>query len=403
VKTRAWAGIGLFLYVWLMVGFATGTATLLGPARWITGALRDSAWSAWEDRAMIAVIVVYVAASFLLSAAITAYARRSRYRRLRTGIPAVATLCAVLSLWGWSNPAVYATVAGGLSGSPVTAAGAQFVFGPYPDRARLEELKKDGFAGVVSLQHPAVVPFEPQGISAERESARQIGIEFIHAPMLPWVSSNEASLETIRGVARRGTGRYYVHCGLGRDRTNVVKRMLEKMGAATAGGTQPNTTATSFAARLAEGRKFMERGAFREVEKDIWVLPYPNEHELYGLMLAGQVSHVLVLFDPRHSQQEQWAGTLRKVFTDHGVPATFEAPRPGSRAWHADVMATARALPRPLAIVVPHMPPHPFGEPGRALVEDWTGARWAVGPTWPHRAAAARPAGPGAPRANTGR
>jgi hypothetical protein len=382
VKTRAWAGIGLFLYVWLMVGFATGTATLLGPARWVTGALRESAWNAWEDRAMVAVILVYVAASFLLARALTGLTQRTRKAPVRVAIPTVATLCAGLSLWGWTNPAVYATVAGGIHNAEISAGGAEFVFGPYPDRPRIEELKKQGFTALVSLQHPAVVPFEPQGIAMEKQAAQEVGIEFIHAPMLPWVSSNEGSLATIRAVADRGKGRYYVHCGLGRDRTNVVKRMLEKRGARTAAGAPANEVPRSFSIRLAEGKKLMERGALRELDEDVFLVPYPNHHELYGNMLAGQVAHVLVLLNPDNGQQAQWLDQLRPILAEHSVPATYEALRKDSRAFYADMVAVARTLPRPLVIVVPHTPPHPYGVAGQLLAQEWTGAPWNEGPTW---------------------
>lgn len=382
MKTRAWAGIGLFLYVWLMVGFATGTATLLWPARWVTAALRHSAWSAWEDRAMIAVILLYGASSFLLARALTRLTRRARQAPVRIGIPGVATLCAGLSLWGWTNPAVYATVAGGISNTRVAAGGAEFVFGPYPDRARIQQLKSEGFAGLISLQHAAVVPFEPQGIATEKVAAQELGIEFIHAPMLPWVSSNEGSLDVIRAVAERGKGRYYVHCGLGRDRTNVVKRMLENMGASLAAGAPANEKPRDFAVRFAEGKRLMERGAFREIEPGIWLVPYPNQHELYGNMLAGQLAHVLVLLDPSRSQQAQWVEHLRAVLAEHHVAASFEPVQGSSRAAYADAIAIARTLPRPLAVIVPHTPPHPYGQYGRALAQEWTGKVWDEGPTW---------------------
>ncbi|HUG52547.1 MAG TPA: hypothetical protein VMR21_03060 [Vicinamibacteria bacterium] len=381
-----------------MVGFASGTATLLGPARWITAWLRASAWSAWEDRAMIAVIVVYVAASFLFACLLTSLTRRSRWAPARLAVPGAATLCAGLSLWGWTNPAVYATVAGGTEGAQVEAGGAEFVFGPYPDPARIAELKKEGLTALISLQHPAVVPFEPQGIATEKAAARELGIEFIHAPMLPWVSSNEASLRTIREVAARGKGRYYVHCGLGRDRTNVVKRMLERAGGPTtaAAGTK---APGSFTARLAEGKKLMERGALKGLDTGIWLIPYPNRHELYGNMLAGQVAHVLVLLDPGNGQQAQWLEEIRTVLAEHAVPVTCEPLRRNSQAFYADAVAIAKTLPRPVVIVVPHTPPHPYGQPGQRLAQEWTGEPWDEGPVWPLQPVPADPVVRGDPAA----
>src|SRR5687768_14565270 len=137
---RGWWAVGLFLYVWLMVGFATGTATLLGPARWITAPLRGSAWSGLEDYVMIGVILVYIVLSFLLACLLTALIRRASTIRVRLGVPVVATLAAAFSLWGWMNPAVYATAAGSLPSQIRVGGGAEFAFGPYPDKDRLVEL-----------------------------------------------------------------------------------------------------------------------------------------------------------------------------------------------------------------------------------------------------------------------
>ena len=377
MKTRWWAGIALFLYVWLMVGFATGTATLLGPARWITAWLRGSTWSSHENQVMVLVILSYIALSFFLARLLTSLIRRTSSMRVRVGVPGLATAAAGLALWGWLNPATYALAAGGVPSQLRLAQGPEFDFGPYPDKSRLLELKRQGVTAVVSLQHPAVVPFEPAGIAAEQQAAKEVGIEFIHAPMLPWVASNQESLEKIRELARSGHGHYYVHCGLGRDRTNVVKRMLEEMGT---GVTADHAAAPSdFRRRLAQRGALMERGEFRELDRDVWLVPYPNEHELYGNMLAGQVKHVLVLLDENYPEQAAWASHLRKVFADYHVPATFETLAPGQLARTADLAAFARArLPRPLAVIVPSMPPLPHTEVADAFASEWGGSRQAA-------------------------
>ena len=377
MKTRWWAGFALFLYVWLMVGFATGTATLLGPARWITSALRHSAWSSQENPVMILVILSYIFVSFLLARRLTALVRRTTSTPVRVGVPALATAVAGLALWGWMNPATYALAAGGMSSQLRLGTQAQFDFGPYPDKKRLQELKRQGVTAVVSLQHPAVLPFEPPGIAAEQVAAKEVGIEFIHAPMLPWIASNHESLEKIRELARTGHGHYYVHCGLGRDRTNVVKRMLEGMDASVSanGAAAPS----DFRRRLAQRGAIMERGEFREIDQDVWLVPYPNEHELYGHMLGGQVKHVLVLLDENYPEQAGWAAQLRKVFAEYRVPATFESLAPGQLARTADIAAFARArLPRPLAVVVPQMPPLPNSDVALAFAREWGGTRQAA-------------------------
>ena len=43
---------------------------------------------------------------------------------------------------------------------------------------------------------------EEQGIEEERRATRELGLKLIEAPMLPWVSNNEGSLEKLRVIAR---------------------------------------------------------------------------------------------------------------------------------------------------------------------------------------------------------
>ncbi len=56
--------VATFCYVWLMVGFFTGTLVLLGPVRWLTVAVRNAGWQqSNEDLAVRSVIAIYVVAS----------------------------------------------------------------------------------------------------------------------------------------------------------------------------------------------------------------------------------------------------------------------------------------------------------------------------------------------------
>ena len=87
------------------------------------------------------------------------------------------------------------------------------------------QLKREGFT-IVSLLHPAVVPFEPKLISDEKKLAESIGVPLIHVPMLPWVSGNQEALATIRQLAADRTRHFYVHCYLGQDRVRVVRHAI---------------------------------------------------------------------------------------------------------------------------------------------------------------------------------
>src|SRR5512134_3765691 len=94
--------VPIFLFLWLMVGFSTGTGTLLGPVAWIATEGRAAGWSegveAWVVRAMIGALVLGSAA---IAAAITAVVARSPLAHVRYGVPALATATALGALWLW--------------------------------------------------------------------------------------------------------------------------------------------------------------------------------------------------------------------------------------------------------------------------------------------------------------
>lgn len=349
--------IGGYCYLWLMVGFFTGTLLLVGPVRILTTSLQSRGWSDQaENVVMIAVIAVYVIASAAIAWWLFRRVTSCRTRGTRLAIPVSVTLAAVACLWAWMNPTLLAGVAGGVGGEIHLSGGPQFVFGPYPDSQRLAQLKQEGVTAVVSLQHPAVVPFEPQGIAEEQRETQQLGITFIHAPMLPWVSANEASLETVRRLAHGGRGKYYVHCGLGRDRVNVVKRLLEREGTHVAeaeGFEKPRT----FADRRADNTGPLERGDFTEIDKDLWLIPYPNEHELFGNMLSGQVQHVVLLLDASDATERGWLDEATGLFKEHGVSYSID-PLPARDLAHARAIAArVRTFARPVVVVVPFTAP----------------------------------------------
>lgn len=365
--------LGTFCYVWLVLGFFSGTLLLVGPVRWITTYLRTGGFrQGTEDGVMIGVIVLFVLLSGLLAWIVVRQMGRCATRRARLSYPILLTVAAAFCLYAWTNPAIMAGAAGGIGGSVKTGAGTEFVFGPYPDRTRLRQLKDEGFTAVVSLQHPAVLPFEPPGIAEETRATQEIGLTFIHAPMLPWISANDASLEKIRTLAREGEGRYYIHCGLGRDRANVVKRMLEREGADVAAG-EGYMAARTFATRLAEGNRPMERGRLRQLGDGVFLIPYPNKHEMFGNMLSGQVGHVLMLLDDADPQQQPWVAEGRARFTEFHVPHSVEPLQPRDEAHARDIVRRAAALPRPLVIIVPFMAPQANTAVADTLIKAWRG------------------------------
>jgi len=215
--------VALFGFIWLMVGFVSGTSTLMGPVRWLTSMARSSGWGhSLESGCVKGIIILYVTASFFVACWLTRIMLKTSKKHIKVLIPLVCFLCAAGALYLFLNPAT-----SGLDRGEEEALTEQFTFGPYPTEKRLTDLKRKGYTGVISLLHPAVVPFEPKLLADEREAGDKVGLRIIHIPMLPWVSENKESLAVIRDLASKPQGRYYVHCYLGKDRVYLVKRVIE--------------------------------------------------------------------------------------------------------------------------------------------------------------------------------
>lgn len=348
VKYRPATVIGFFLFTWLMVGFFTGTLVLLGPIRWVTTWMRGAELGSTAENVVVAVIILaFVIGSALFTRWLSRRALGADARAPRVLVPGFATALAGVALWGWLNPGTWGEAQNVALETVQTESGAQFVFGPYPDEERLRELKAAGFTGVVSLLHPAVVPFEPKILSDEQENTEEIGMRLIHTPMLPWVGDNEASLAKIRELAMNEQGRYYVHCYLGRDRVNVVKRVLESAGVQVAG-----------AADLKEARGFeeraepFERGPLQRLEPGVWLVPYPNQHEMFGYLLFADIGHVALLLDPADAQQAAWIREAESLFAQYAVPYTLIPLEAGPQSAQSAARRVA-ALAKPVAVVVP--------------------------------------------------
>lgn len=218
-----------------------------------------------------------------------------------------------------------------------------FTFGPYPDETKLRELRAHGYTAVISLLHPAVVPFEPQLIEREKVAAAEAGIQLVHAPMLPWISDNRASVERLRRLIRRRNGRYYVHCYLGVDRVLVVKRLIEQEAAG-----RMTVTGVSAIRGPLERRRF-ERGRVIRVDRKLYVGPHPTPEELLKIA-SSDVQHVVSLVDtnePDHEQRVSEIATalapLRITHTVHRLtsmpydPAAILRAAEGVRALSATV------------------------------------------------------------------
>ena len=335
-------GTALFLLLWATSGFALGTLVLLGPVRWLTDAMRAAgAGSGLEDAVIAGVILVFVAVSAAVAFWLFRRVREAGRAVVRLGVPAGCAAAAGIALWAWLHPGLMTPAVG-----DVTAPDARFVVGPYPEAETFRELEAAGFTAVISLLHPAVVPFEPRLLAREREAARHAGIELIHAPMLPWIGDNDAAIEKVRALAERDSGRYYVHCYLGRDRVRVAARVARQAGATVTFLDEVRDRNLA----LAETERW-ERGPIYHFGDSVFVAPYPTDEEFLSFVLASDLAVVVSLLEPSVSRDTAWIRRERDALEAVDVPLVhFPIPRrPGPDTLSA-LVERVRTLPRPTLI-----------------------------------------------------
>ena len=285
----------LFLLLWLCAGFSLGTSTLLGPVRWIAAFCRaHPGLPGLERGAIVMVIVLLVSLSAITALILWRAVVETLRREVRYGIPALAIAAAAGAVWLWMTPSLLRDQSGA-----VTEAGMHFTFGPYPDEDRLRELKDEGYTAVVPLLHPAVIPFEPELLLREKAAAERVGLEVIHLPMLPWVSANSEALERVRALAKSGRGRYYVHCYLGKDRVQLVRRVVEEE-------TREDQSEALVAAATLSGHHEWERGEVVHLDDRVHLTPYPTEREFLRYFAGGEKVQVVSLLDDRDPDDRLW-------------------------------------------------------------------------------------------------
>jgi hypothetical protein len=350
LKNKTLSSYLLFGFTWGCLGFFLGCLTLMGPVRWVVTWARDNKLSdSAENWSVRAVIILFVIFSFWLARKVSGAAEKTENRVLRWGIPASVLVLALLSLSLFMNPGFLNKTTGGSidtanSGSMDTA-NKGFTFGPYPTAEMLAELKKEGYTGVISLLHPAVTPFEPVLLSDEQKTGKEIGLAIISVPMLPWISENEEAIQRIRAIAAQPKGRYYVHCYLGKDRVNVVKRIIAGVDKALV-----NNQTTTSARRLDETDRF-ERGPIVVLGDEVYLTPYPTDEEYLGYLIATGVNQVVCLLDPadpetqqRIKDEKKFLNPYKIAYLSHPIPETGNDEKIGA------LLDKINGLPRPLVI-----------------------------------------------------
>ena len=142
-----------------------------------------------------------------------------------------------------------------------------------------------------------------------------------------------------------------MHCGLGRDRVNVAKRVIEAEGRKIALGADIKA-ATGFADRPTP----FERGSLAHLDHGKWLIPYPNKHEMFGFVLGGQAGSVVSLLDPVDPQQAAWNSEMEKLFKEYSIPYTMRPLVKGDAAKALEIAKEVRDMPEPVTVIAPYTP-----------------------------------------------
>ena len=327
------------LLLWLFWGFALGTLLLLGPVRWTVDQARLNSWSTKAENSIVYVFMgLLIIVTFIIALySVKFLSRGGRPEWLRWVLVMFPFLGSILSLYAFLHPDII-----NADSTANKTISAHFAVGPYPELPKMFELKSEGYTAIISLLHPAIVPFEPALIEKEKQHALEAGLHIISIPFLPWISDNEKAIDSLRHLVRTGKEKYYIHCYLGRDRTSAATRIIE----------QENQTMTNLGLKKKhEGiisQKF-ERGEVIELEKDVYLAPEPTKEEYFNVVSAFK--QIVFISDLNNAANKKQLDTERQLLKPYLVPITAlnlsEAMTP---ATIKPIAVAIQKLPKPVFI-----------------------------------------------------
>ncbi len=299
----------LFLFIWLCTGFTLGTLTLLWPLRWWVDLARKQNLSNFQEKTgVIFLILLLITVSIWLSRLIFRWQQKQvqqTYTLLSSIIPFLLALAALALLM---QPDLIN------KDTEQNRVSEQFTIGPYPSEEKIKELKAEGYTAIISLLHPAVVPFEPTLMLQEEELAKKYEIRLIEASMLPWLSDNESALNLIENLAKNKQERYFVHCYLGKDRVNLVKNLLVRLA-----GEEAIKVEKLSANRTFEEKKRLERGEVYRLAPGVYFTPYPTKEELLAFFLASELKTVINIMDSTNLEHQKRIKEEREIFVNSDI------------------------------------------------------------------------------------
>jgi len=332
-------GYALLALIWLFSGFALGAAILLGPLRtWVNYARAHEFSSTVESLVVMVFILLLVVISFILSLKIYKWHRLSAKKLSGKLVLAIPALMAAIALWLFMNPQIINR------GETSESVSSKFTVGPYPTEDKMKQLKEEGYTTIVSLLHPAVVPFEPSLLKDEEAATAKYGLTLVKAPMLPWIGDNEASLDSIKNIILNGKGKYYFHCYLGKDRVNVVKNLIVNL---TGKVDEVNTESR----RSFETQGSFERGEIYKIDSAVYMSPFPTDEEVLAFFLAGNVKSVINLMDSTDEEAKPWIEKEAKALQSMNINySIINVPEDAKDKDIVMVLDSIEHLPKPLVV-----------------------------------------------------
>lgn len=334
--------ISLFAFIWLNTGFALGFAVLIGPVRWIANYSRENNFTESRESTLVKVLMLlFVAVSFIIALLLSSGVLKAKSGTTKILIPVACLVLGCLALYQLLNPQNLKS----FTNQKKDTENKQFVFGSYPTLEELERLKDEGYTSVISLLHPAVTPFEPVLLKEEEDNCKKAGLTLISIPMLPWISENEEALNKVKQLALHAKGKYYVHCYLGKDRVNVVKRLISNFNKSV------EIAGEETKGRSLESISKFERGEITKISKDVYYTPYPTDEEYTGYLIAGGIQQVVSLMDSTDIEQKPRIDAEKRLLATYHIPFKNIIIRPGKNKNElAKLKEKILALPKPLVI-----------------------------------------------------
>lgn len=296
----------LFIFFGLSIGFPLGIFMLtIGPTRIIANIANKQNWKIEnENTVQQLVLLIFITLVFLLTLYFTRrfiYSNRLLLKPLFLIINLIAILSSIYVLVFETNSLLSID-----ENTYQINKNTQFCFGKYPDELKIKELKEEGYTAIISLLNENVIPAEPILMQNEEKNASKHNIKYISIPMLPWISDNAEAVNKIKNITQFKSGKYYVHCYLGKDRVNLFKHILSSENPA-------KIIENPFKISELDTLKVLERGAVFKLKKGIYYLPYPTDEELLSHFVNGKVGTVVSLLNPNNINDKTWIDKENKI------------------------------------------------------------------------------------------